>query len=127
MNQTIITGNLTSDIESRQVGEQELCKFTLACNEGDRVLFMPVEAWNMPHLPEYLFKGSKVLLSGALKQDNWELETGEKRSRILLTAYKVEFLDAAPSADEVKNPPNRVRRDKAIPKRARSHSRGRAA
>ncbi len=98
MNQTIITGNLTADIETREVGEQHLCTFTAACNEGDRVVFMPVEAWNMPHLPEHLFKGSKVLLSGALKQDQWETEGGEKRSRILLTAYRVEFLDPAPEA-----------------------------
>ncbi|MFP4158012.1 MAG: single-stranded DNA-binding protein [Opitutales bacterium] len=102
MNQTIITGNLTADIETREiqvrgVGEQQISQFTVACNEGERVIFMPVEAWNMPHLGQYLFKGSKVLLSGALKQDKWETEAGEKRSRIVLTAYKVEFLDPAPA------------------------------
>ena len=92
MNQTILSGNLTAEIETRDVGEQHLSKFTLACNEGDRVVFLPVEGWNMPHLADYLSKGSKVLVSGSLKQDNWETEGGEKRSRILLTAYKVEFL-----------------------------------
>jgi single-strand DNA-binding protein len=98
MNQTIITGNLTADIETRDVGEQHLSKFTLASNEGERVVFMPVEAWNMPHLAEYLFKGSKALISGALKQENWETDSGDKRSRIVLTAYKVEFLDPAPDS-----------------------------
>lgn len=92
MNQTILSGNLTAEIETREVGEQHLSKFTLACNEGDRVVFLPVEGWNMPHLADYLSKGSKVLVSGSLKQDNWEAENGDKRSRILLTAYKVEFL-----------------------------------
>ncbi|CAA6677492.1 MULTISPECIES: single-stranded DNA-binding protein [unclassified Lentimonas] len=92
MNQTILSGNLTAEIETREVGEQHLSKFTLACNEGDRVVFLPVECWNMPHLADYLSKGSKVLVSGSLKQDNWETEGGEKRSRILLTGYKVEFL-----------------------------------
>ncbi|MGJ8652677.1 MAG: single-stranded DNA-binding protein [Opitutaceae bacterium] len=101
MNQTIISGNLTADIETRTVGEQHLSKFTLACNEGDRVVFLPVESWNMPHLAEYLFKGSKVLVSGGLKQDTWEGKNGESRSRILLVGYKVEFLtpkegDASP-------------------------------
>jgi single-strand DNA-binding protein len=97
MNQTILSGHLTADIETRDVGEHHLSKFTLACNEGERVVFLPVESWNMPHLSEYLSKGSKVLLSGSLKQDQWETEAGEKRSRILLTAYKVEFL--TPLAD----------------------------
>jgi single-strand DNA-binding protein len=100
MNQTVITGNLTADIETREIktseGEQHLSKFTLGCNEGERVIFMPVEAWNMPHLVEHLFKGSKALISGSLKQDHWETDTGEKRSRIVLNAYKVEFLDPAP-------------------------------
>jgi len=103
MNQTIMTGNLTADIETRDIqsrdkgsDELHLRKFTLACNEGERVVFIPVEAWNMPHLPECLSKGAKVLISGALKQDNWETESGDKRSRIVLTAYKVEFLDPAP-------------------------------
>ena len=98
MNQTILSGNLTAEIETREVGEQHLSKFTLACNEGDRVVFLPVESWNMPHLADYLSKGSKVLVSGSLKQDSWETESGEKRSRILLTAYKVEFL--SPKVEE---------------------------
>lgn len=109
MNQTIITGNLTADIEPREIqvrdiGEQHICKFTVACNEGERVVFMPVEAWNMPHLPNHLFKGSKVLLSGSLKQDNWETDAGDKRSRIVLTAYKVEFLDPAPDQGQASRP-----------------------
>lgn len=105
MNQTVLTGNLTADIETREIkardqhGEpQHLSKFTLACNEGERVIFMPVEAWNMPHLAEHLFKGSKALVSGALKQQHWETEAGDKRSRIVLNAYKLEFLDPAPEA-----------------------------
>ena len=100
MNQTVITGNLTADIETRdlklQGEDRQVSKFTIASNEGERVVFMPVEAWNMPHLAEYLFKGSKALVSGSLKQENWETEAGDKRSRIVLTAYRVEFLDPAP-------------------------------
>ncbi|MGB0257658.1 MAG: single-stranded DNA-binding protein [Coraliomargarita sp.] len=98
MNQTILSGNLTADIESREIGKQQLSKFTLACNEGERVVFMPIEAWNMPHLEQYLAKGSKVLIAGSLKQDSWETNTGDKRSRIVLTAHRVEFLDPAANA-----------------------------
>jgi single-strand DNA-binding protein len=103
MNQTVLTGNLTADIETREIGEQHLSKFTLACNEGERVVFMPIEAWNMSHLPDHLLKGSKVLISGSLKQDNWETDAGDKRSRIVLTAYKLEFLDPAPEQKETNN------------------------
>ncbi|HKK17849.1 MAG TPA: single-stranded DNA-binding protein [Opitutales bacterium] len=126
MNQIIMTGNLTADIETREInansGEQHLSKFTLACNEGERVVFIPVEAWNMPHLPEYLSKGSKVLISGALKQDHWETDAGDKRSRIVLTAYKVEFLDPAPEK------PARAKQSSGTDKRrGKNYSRSRAA
>ena len=102
MNQTVLSGNLTADIETREIGEQHLSKFTLACNEGDRVVFMPVEAWNMPHLADYLGKGSKALIAGGLKQDHWENDAGEKRSRILLNAFKVEFLDPPDASTETR-------------------------
>lgn len=124
MNQAILTGNLTADIEVRELGDTHLSKFTLACNEGERVLFLPVEAWRMPHLVQYLSKGSKVLISGNLKQENWETEAGDKRSRIVLTAHKIEFLSAANSGgstDRAQQPsvkrrgrPLAARREKAV-------------
>lgn len=126
MNQTVITGNLTAEIETRDIksnsGEQHISKFTIGSNEGERTVFMPVEAWNMPHLAEHLHKGSKVLISGSLKQENWETEQGDKRSRIVLTAYKVEFLDPAPEK------PSRGKTSSVTDKgRGRSFSRNRAA
>jgi single-strand DNA-binding protein len=123
MNQTVITGNLTADIETREIkardkrsDDQHLSKFTLGCNEGERVIFMPIEAWNMPHLAQYLFKGSKVLVSGSLKQEHWETEAGDKRSRIVLTAYKVEFLDPVPEQEPTRRTATRA------PQRSRSRS-----
>ncbi|TVP77082.1 MAG: hypothetical protein EA353_11065 [Puniceicoccaceae bacterium] len=132
MNQTVITGNLTADIETRDIqstaGEpQHLSKFTLASNEGERVVFMPVQAWNMPHLAEYLFKGSKALISGSLKQENWETEAGDKRSRFVLTAYKVEFLDPAPAGDGAGAHANRANTNKRANSRgAGSHGQNRS-
>ncbi|MGE9291048.1 MAG: single-stranded DNA-binding protein [Puniceicoccales bacterium] len=116
MNQTVMSGNLTADIESKEVGEDHLSKFTLACNQGEKVVFLPVEAWNMEHLGEYLRKGSRVLVSGALRQDQWENKEGERRSRLVLRAYQVEFLDA---------PRNRAKMEKA-PRRSGRASRSAA-
>lgn len=113
MNQSILSGNLTADIETREVGEHHLSKFTLACNEGDRVIFMPVEAWNMPHLAEHLFKGSKALIAGGLKQENWETEAGEKRSRIVLHAHKVDFIGFPKEAEAASGKTSASRSGKA--------------
>lgn len=93
MNTTILSGNLTADIEEKEINKKSLCKFTIACNQGEHTLFMPVEAWEMGHLPKYLHKGSRVLAQGFLKQDNWETDKKEKRSRIVLVGSRFEFLD----------------------------------
>jgi len=111
MTHTVQSGYLTADIETKEAGENHLSKFTLACNQGEKTVFLPVEAWNMEHLAEYLAKGSKVLISGALRQDQWESKSGERRSRLVLRAYQVEFLDPPQrsSKDEQARPPRRQR------------------
>ncbi|MFP4352847.1 MAG: single-stranded DNA-binding protein [Puniceicoccaceae bacterium] len=96
MNQSVLSGYLTADIETREFGENHVSTFTVACNQGEKTTFLPVEAWNMEHLSDYLGKGSKVLVSGSLRQNQWETKEGEKRSRIVLNAYQVEFLDPPP-------------------------------
>ena len=108
MNQTVISGNLTADIEVKEVGEKHLSKFTVACNQGDATVFLPVEAWNQKHLPEYLRKGSRVLLAGALRQDQWETKSGERRSRLVLRAQQVDFLDPPRGRAKMENAPRRV-------------------
>lgn len=95
MNSSVFSGRLTADIETRAVGEHQVHHFTVAVNTGnERVAFIPTEAWNMPHLERHLGKGSRVLVRGAIKQDNWESTTGEKRSRLGVTALQVEFIDS---------------------------------
>lgn len=103
MNTIAITGNLTADIETKSVRDTTVASFTVADNgQREKPLFLPVEAWNMDHLPRYLSKGSKVMVQGALKQEQWKGKDGESRSRIVLTAQRVEFLDPAPKAARAK-------------------------
>lgn len=100
MNTLIVSGNLTADIETRAVGDHQVHNFTIAINQGDRTTFLPSEAWDMPHLERFLHKGSKVLVRGCLKQNDWETDKGERRSRLVATAYEVEFLDLPKRAPE---------------------------
>lgn len=93
-----ITGNLTREPESRQVGDQYVIKFGIADNNrvkrGDKYeddpLFIDAEYWIKN--PDYLMtwgKGEKVTVTGKLKMDTWEKE-GKKVSRILIKAYTVD-------------------------------------
>lgn len=97
MNLVVLSGYLTSDVEAQEINDKSLCKFTIACSQGDQTLFMPVEAWDMKHLPKYLHKGSKVLAQGYLKQQTWQTDDKERRSRILMVGFKIEFLDPPPN------------------------------
>lgn len=122
MNTIHLTGNLTADCEHRKIGENDLCTFTLAAESGreaDATLFLKVSAWNQPHLRDYLGKGSRVLLDGSLRQENWETPEGDKRSLISCLAHRVEFI-------HLKEPAGGARsgRDGGSHERSRSRSGG---
>lgn len=93
MNIAHMTGYLTDDIELRSFDKTNVSRFNLAVKEGKDTLFMPVQVWNQEHLQKFLSKGSRALVSGTIKQENWETKQGEKRSRMVLNARSVEFLD----------------------------------
>lgn len=42
---------------------------------------------------DYLKKGSAVLVEGRLRSRSWETNTGERRSTVEITAFRVQFLD----------------------------------
>ncbi|MCC5834691.1 MAG: single-stranded DNA-binding protein [Opitutales bacterium] len=88
-----MTGYLTDDIELRSFDKTNISTFRLAVNEGKETIFMPVQVWNQEHLRNFLSKGSRALVTGSLKQEQWETKKGEKRSRMVLNARNVEFLD----------------------------------
>lgn len=96
MNTAHLSGYLATEVETRTINDHVLCKFDLANHLGERTLFLTVEAWRMEHLAQHLHKGSQVLVTGHLRQNNWETKEGEKRSKIVLVASYVEYLDAKP-------------------------------
>lgn len=102
LNRVFLIGNLTRDPESRflQSGMQ-VCKMGLAVNhrssskdkEKEETLFIDVEAWakTAELCSQYLRKGSQVLIEGRLKLDAFTTKEGEKRSKILVVADRVQF------------------------------------
>lgn len=91
-----IVGTLTRDPEMRYTPSGvSLASFSVAVNErvknkqtnqwedGDASFFdCTVFNQQAENVAESLQKGSRVILRGRLKQDNWETGTGEKRSKI---------------------------------------------
>ena len=68
--------------------------------DGERreeTLFVDVTVWDRQaeNCCQYLRKGSGIHVEGSLKADTWDdKNTGEKRSKIRVTAERVQFLDS---------------------------------
>lgn len=104
LNRVFLMGNLTRDPELRYTPSgTAVASFGLAVNrrystkEGDRkeeVDFFDIEVWEKQAemCNEYLTKGRGVLVEGRLKQDRWEDESGNKRTKYKIVASMVHFL-----------------------------------
>jgi len=105
-------GNLVRDPETRysQSGKA-ICGFTLANNrrfkrgdggEGEEVCFVDVTVFGKQGeaVGKHLSKGSRCLIEGRLKLDQWEdKDSGSKRSKLKITAERVDFLDRREESD----------------------------
>lgn len=104
-NQVTLLGNLVRDPEMRVTPRgTAITQFGLAVNRTfkdesgqsrEEVLFIDCEAWSKTAeiISKYLYKGSPCLISGRLKQDQWEdKQTGQKRSKIKVVVDNVQFL-----------------------------------
>lgn len=104
INQVILMGRLTRDPETRvtQTGKN-ITSFSIAVDRmgsDDQADFFNITAWEKlaDLVAQYLHKGSRVLVQGRLRQDSWEdKESGQKRSRVEVTAFDVTFLDTPSS------------------------------
>lgn len=106
MNKFIGIGHLTKDGEMKQLNTGVACyKNTIALNhhykkqDGSKeqetcFLDFVCFARAAEIMQEYLQKGSKVLLEGRLRQENWQDKDGNKKSKIVLMVENVEFMDS---------------------------------
>jgi len=103
-NHSILVGRLTRDPEIRYLESgSPVCNFTLASNRSygkgeekkEESLFLDVVVWGSQGelMASSLVKGSSVLVDGRLQQQRWETDAGENRSKIVLVANSVQFLD----------------------------------
>ncbi len=105
VNIVILSGNLASDVTSNTLKSgTKVADFRLAVNERfkdkdgndvERTVFITIESWSglAETCSKYLKKGRAVLIEGRLKMDEWKNDEGENRSRLLITAENVTFLD----------------------------------
>ena len=109
LNKVLLIGNVTRDPELRYIQSgTAVLDLGVAVNRrvkksdgswGDEAAFIDVTVWGKQaeNCAEYLSKGRPVFVEGHLKFDQWEdKKTGDKRSKLRVTAENVQFLGSRP-------------------------------
>jgi single-strand DNA-binding protein len=100
VNMVALAGNLTKDPELRFTQDGvPVASFTLAVGRrgSEKTDYFGVTCWRglAEGAANYLGKGSAAIVSGELHHQSWEGEDGQKRSRHVIQAQSVQFVDSA--------------------------------
>lgn len=104
MNKIIIIGRLTRDPEIKlSSNETKYAVFTVAVSRRDKdknTDFLPCIAWGKKAeiIEQYLAKGSRVALEGALESRTVD-ENGERRTFYSINVSDIEFMDTKKEAE----------------------------
>ncbi|MFK5938147.1 MAG: single-stranded DNA-binding protein [Sulfurimonas sp.] len=104
-NKIILVGNLTRDIELRYsqagmgIANTAIAtshKFTQNGEKKEEVCFVDITFFGRSAevANQYLRKGSKILVEGRLKLDQWVDQNGQKRSKHSVTVATMQMLDS---------------------------------
>lgn len=114
MNKTILLGNITRDIDVKvTTGGLTIALFSIAVNrkwkdkqgqQQEEVSFVEISAFGKQAeiVAQYFQKGSKILVEGRLKQDQWEDQQGQKRSKLGVILEGFDFVNGKAEHDPVK-------------------------
>lgn len=103
-NKAILAGNLVRDPELKYIPSgTAVCEFALAINrrwkgqngeQKEEVSFLDCVAWGRTAevIAEHVKKGNPLLVEGYLKQERWEDQSGNNRSRVRITVERMQFL-----------------------------------
>jgi len=112
LNNINLIGRWTSDPEIIQANNgTEILNASIAVSDPfnkDHTDFVDVKAFKRTALNthQYTSKGSKVAIVGKLQQERWENKEGQKRSRHVVIANQIVFLDDKQSNNESSNQSN---------------------
>jgi len=102
LNSIIITGNLTVDPTIRMLqGDKKVASFQIASSRPTKqqnkkqTLFIGVDAWDKlaDIASSYLAKGDSVLVRGRLMFNQWQDESGNKKSNYKIIANDIQFIN----------------------------------
>lgn len=111
INNVTVVGRLGRDPELRSTkGGTSVCSLRIAVNDrvkgqdgewDDRANWMDVTVWGSQGeaVSRNLTKGRRVGISGSLRQSQWEDKEGNRREKLEVNAFRVQFLDSKDQDD----------------------------
>jgi single-strand DNA-binding protein len=102
INRVLLTGNLTADPELVQAGKGKVVNASLANNQfytdGDEerkqiTTFVDLKIWGTAaeNLAKFARQGREIFVEGELRQDRWEDDRGNKRSKTFVKVLSWQF------------------------------------
>ncbi len=107
MNVVALIGNLATDVEVKELGEdRKVASFLLAVDRPSQdggADFVRVATWNKQaeSCERFLSKGSHVSIDGRLRSRSWKDDAGNRREAIEVVANRVGFLSQNGQKQEV--------------------------
>lgn len=100
MNKIVVHGRLVRDPDLKNANGYVVCKFTVAENQRfdrEKANFHECEAWGKTgeFVDKYFRKGSEIVISGELRQRNYEAKDGTKRTAWSINVDQVDFCGKA--------------------------------
>jgi single-strand DNA-binding protein len=103
INHVVLVGRLTRNAELKYTNNgSAVSKFSIAINQRrkkddqwvDEAHFFDIVLWGKTaeSLNQYLVKGKQVGIEGQLRQDRWEQQDGQSRSKVEIVATNVMLL-----------------------------------
>ena len=105
-NKVMLMGNLVRDPELRVTPSGlSICRFTLACSRSvktektesgmrEEATFVDIEAFGKQAevIAKYFTKGRPIFIEGRLRLNEWQTQTGEKRSKLMVVLENFVFV-----------------------------------
>lgn len=106
-NVVVLTGRLGKDPEVRSTGSgKSVVVFSIAVDDGfgdkKKTDWWDVEAWNKTAeaIGRLVVAGNRVTVTGSLKKDEWQDQSGNKRSKAKILATRVDIIDFAQGSNQ---------------------------
>jgi single-strand DNA-binding protein len=98
INRVLLIGNLTGDPELIEAGKSKIVNATLANHQSfengqETTTFVEIKIWgsSAENFAKFARRGQEILVEGSLRQDRWEDDKGNKRSKLYLNVVTWQF------------------------------------